>query len=80
MAAAGRAPTRRPGDHQHPTAPPACPYPGRPDHRCLSGTLPATGESQAMSDSALKVVDGVKVLPEEDAELPAEIVGVMERR
>ncbi|GEM_PF-7067591 len=33
-----------------------------------------------MSDSALKVVDGVKVLPEEDAELPAEIVGVMERR
>lgn len=43
-------------------------------------TLPAPGDMQTMSDSALKVLNGVKLLPEEDVELLAGIVGVMERR
>ncbi|MEN2980939.1 helix-turn-helix transcriptional regulator [Tistrella bauzanensis] len=41
---------------------------------------PGEGETPALSESAIKVLNGVKLLPEEDVELLAGIVGVLERR
>lgn len=44
------------------------------------GMDPRDGEAAMMSESAIKVLNGVKLLPEEDVELLAGIVRVLERR